>query len=258
MNQYKTKPQINIFDGLSTSRTMGSRGVPNFSLPNKNDTSILAKDLLPLHNKRDDRFKTDIQLNGRTRFEEKNTIIQSLEEEIVTMKHKLSFVYEKDKEIGKLKETINQLKKENKDLLNASNECIKLRLENKQLKDKLDLELLKTNNIDKLKTENKQLQNKLKELINSKNSSMTDINDMTEMIEMNDITEISDITEDLDNDYDELMDIDVKHLRVVLFNRLRDKQTEHIENLINEYNLKNKNKIKKSVLETMLEKAIHL
>ena len=36
------------------------------------------------------------------------------------------------------------------------------------------------------------------------------------------------------------------------------KQAHHIESLINTYNLKQKNKIKKSVLEKMLEQAIHL
>ena len=40
--------------------------------------------------------------------------------------------------------------------------------------------------------------------------------------------------------------------------RLKDKQTEHIENLINTYGLKNTNKVKKSVMEKMLEEAIHL
>ena len=112
MNEYTTKPQINIFEGISTSRTMANKGIPDFALPKKNDASTLARDLLPLHNKKDDRFQTDVQLNGKTRFEEKNTIIKSLEEEIVNMKHKLSFVYEKDEEIGKLKGTVNDLKKE--------------------------------------------------------------------------------------------------------------------------------------------------
>ena len=52
-------------------------------------------------------FQTDILINGKTKYEEENTIIKSLEEEIVSMKHKLSFVYEKDEEIAKLKGKIN-------------------------------------------------------------------------------------------------------------------------------------------------------
>jgi len=250
MNEYTNKPQINIFDGISTSRTMGSRGIPDFSMPKKNDASVLAKDLLPLHNKKDDRFQTDIQLNGKTRFEESNTIIKSLEEEIVSMKHKLSFVYEKDEEIGKLKETLNELKKENKELMSSSNECVKLRLEVKQMKDQLDFQGLQTNQQDKLIKENKLLKDKLKELTKEEESehSITDITDF-----------LSDSEEDKEDDKEEeLMDVNVPHLRKVLFNRLRDKQAHHIDGLINTYNLKNKNKIKKSVLEKMLEQAIHL
>jgi len=228
---------------------MGSKGIADFALPKKNDASVLARDLLPLHNKKDDRFQTDIQLNGKTRFEEKNTIISSLEEEIVSMKHKLSFVYEKDTEIGKLKEMMNELKKENKELVSSSNECVKLRLEVKQLKDKIDFQGLQTNQTDKLIKENNLLKVKLKELTKEDNSSLTDITDFTDII--------SDSEED-DYHTEELMDVNVPHLRSVLFRRLRDKQAHHIESLINSYNLKQKNKIKKSVLEKMLEQAIHL
>ena len=178
MNEYTTKPQINIFEGISTSRTMANKGIPDFALPKKNDASTLARDLLPLHNKKDDRFQTDIQLNGKTRFEEKNTIIKSLEEEIVNMKHKLSFVYEKDEEIGKLKGTVNDLKKEIKELQSYSSECMKLRLENKNLKDQLDLQSMNKNTNDKLESENKNLKDKIKELTNEDNT----ITDITEFI----------------------------------------------------------------------------
>ena len=253
MEKYTAKSQINIFDGLSTSRTMGSRGIPDFALPKKNDNSVLANDLLPLHNKKDDRFQTDIQLNGKTRFEETNTIIKSLEEEIVTMKHKLSFVYEKDTEIGKLKELVNGLKKDNKELQRSSQESTKLRMENKQLKDQLDLVSMKDNQNDKLISENRLLKDKLKE-VTKEDTSITDITDI-----------LSDSDEGADEGVDggdsleeEMMDINIPQLRKVLLTRLKDKQTEHIENLINSYNLRKMNKVKKSVLERMLEEAIHL
>ena len=73
--------------------------------------SVSANDLIPLKNT-NDRFHTDTLINGRTRYEENNTIIQSLQEEIVNMKHKMSFVYEKDEEISTLKDKILTLKKE--------------------------------------------------------------------------------------------------------------------------------------------------
>jgi len=229
---------------------MGSRGIPDFAIPKKNDNSVLANDLLPLHNKKDDRFQTDIQLNGKTRFEETNTIIKSLEEEIVSMKHKLSFVYEKDTEIGKLKELVNGLKKDNKELQRSSQESTKLRIENKQLKDQLDLVSMKDNQNDKLISENRLLKDRLKE-VTKEDNSITDITDV-----------LSDSDEGAgagaDSLEEEMMDINIPQLRKVLLTRLKDKQTEHIENLINSYNLRKMNKVKKSVLERMLEEAIHL
>jgi len=243
METYATNPQINIFDGLSTARTMGRRGVPEFTLPKKNDTSVLAKDLLPLHNKKDDRFQTDVKLNGKTRFEENNTIIKSLEEEIVNMKHKLSFVYEKDEEIGKLKGLVHELKKDNKELQQVSSDAGKLRLENKQLKDQLDMVSLQTNQTDKLDSENNLLKSKIRELT-KEGTSITDITDF--------------MSESEDEIEDEFMDVNIPQLRAVLCRRLRAKQTKHIDNLIDTYNLRKKNKVKKSVLEKMLEEAIHL
>ena len=165
------------------------------------------------------------------------------------------FFWEKDKvknlikQIGKLKETLNELKKENKELMSSSNECVKLRLEVKQMKDQLDFQGLQTNQQDKLIKENKLLKDKLKEFTKEDEGehSITDISNITDFL--------SDSEEDNE---EELMDVNVPHLRKVLFNRLRDKQAHHIEDLINTYNLKKKNKIKKSVLEKMLEQAIHL
>jgi len=237
------KPQIDIFGDFNSSKTMGNKGATDFSLNRKNDTTILAKDLLPLHNRKDDRFQTDIQLNGKTKFEESNTIIKSLEEEIVSMKHKLSFVYEKDKEIGKLKEQINELKKENKGFQRSSQECNKLRMETKQLKDQLDLLSMKGNQNDTLLSQNRLLKDKINELTNDEAP----------------IEEIIEPFHDSEDDSpDEMMDVDIHQLRRVLLTRLQDKQTKHIEGLINSYNLRKKNKVKKSILEKMLEEAIHL
>jgi len=255
MDKYKSN--INIFGDFNSSKTRGSKGVPDFSIPTKNDNSTLAKDLLPLHNKKDDRFQTDVLINGKTHFEETNTIIKSLEEELVTMKHKLSFIYEKDKEISKLKEQINQLKKDNKELQSSSQALIKLRLEHKQVTDQLDMISMKSHNNDKLLSENKLMRNKLKDLAKTKDDAVDDIADDTDSLFIEEIDDIDDIG-DLDTESGEMMDINIPQLRSVLCRRLRDKQTKHIDNLIESYNLRKKNKIKKSTMEKMLEEAIHL
>ena len=141
---------------------------------------------------------------------------------------------------------MNDLKKEIKELQSYSSECMKLRHENKNLKDQLDLQSMNKNTNDKLESENKNLKDKIKELTNEENT----ITDITEFISDDD-----DLSYESD---EELMDVNVPQLRSVLFRRLQDKQKQHIDNLINSYDLKRKNKVKKSVLERMLEQAIHL
>ena len=184
--------------------------------------SVSANDLIPLKNI-NERFQTDTLINGRTRYEENNTIIQSLQEEIVNMKHKMSFVYEKDEEISKLKDKILTLKKEITELEKITNEYSKLQQENKQLKEEIS---------------------KLHSQISVSDKNGTDI--------------LDELSTDSDDELEEMIDIHIPKLRYVLTNHLKQKQTQHIEDLIKKYNLKKTNKVKKSVISKMLEEAIHL
>jgi len=226
---------INIFDDIGNGASNGtSNGISNGTSNGTKEldfrptsTSQSANEFLPLQN--DQRFQQNALLNGKTKYEEENTIIKSLEEEIVSMKHKLSFVYEKDEEIGKLKEELHSLKKEKVELQSLSEDAIRLRLENKQLQDQLQSQI---DTVNTLQTENKILKD----------------------ISTNDTDKINHEIDEID----ELMDVNIPRLRNILLNRLKDKQTEHIENLIHTYGLKNTNKVKKSVMEKMLEEAIHL
>ena len=90
---------------------------------------------------------------------------------------------------------------------------------------------MKDNQNDKLISENRLLKDKLKE-VTKEDTSITDITDI-----------LSDSDED--DSLEEMMDINIPQLRKVLLTRLKDKQTEHIENLINSYNLRKMNKVKK-------------
>ena len=156
-------------------------------------TSLNAPELLPLHNNQDKRFEQNRLLNGKTKYEETNTIIKSLEEEIVSMKHKLSFVYEKDEEIGKLKEKVNELKKQVTDLESSTQELVKMRLENKQLQNEL-MELKQTRlELEKLSSENKLLREKLKSIDSDESKQVLD--DIKEVEEVSITDEIEEIDE---------------------------------------------------------------
>jgi chromosome segregation ATPase len=181
------------------------------------------------------RFQQNVILNGKTKYEETSTIIKSLEEELVSLKHKFSFVHEKDQEIGKLKETVNTFKKTNEELqetvdrlqnnMNDLNSSVnKLQIKNKTLSDELDLSNIHAPAPDVIE----------------------DLIDNTL-----DIDEIEDVGE-------EMISIDIPQLKYVLLNRLKNKQKDHIDQLIHEYELRKHPMIKKSIMEQMLEKAIHL
>lgn len=216
-------PSINIFDEPTTEFSFRPQS-----------TSMNAPDLLPLHNNPNQRFEQNKLLNGKTKYEEENTIIKSLEEEIVTMKHKMSFVYEKDEEIGKLKEQIRELTKQNTELDELSKEAVQLRLDNKRLTEALSS---MEGSSKQVTEENQRLTATIQKL--RQNDTIEDIGDSIEPV-------------------DEMMDINIPQLRHVLLTRLKDKQTEHIERLIEQYGLKRKNKVKRSLMEEMLEQAIHL
>ena len=238
---------INIFEDTGNSHDLdNSQGYDNSQERlldfRPTSTSTMAHELLPLHNSPDEQFQQNALLNGKTKYEEENTIIKSLEEELVSMKHKLSFVYEKDEEIGTLKGQVSQLKKETNELQSLSEDAVKLRLENKQLRDQFDLLQLQTDSSGKLALENKLLREKLQEFMDKSDTSDT------EQV----------LLEDDIEDIEEMIDVNVPQLRSVLTKRLKDKQSQHIEALIATYGLKRKNKVKKSVMEKMLEEAIHL
>jgi hypothetical protein len=212
--------------------------------------SISAPDLLPINNN-DERFKQNQVINGKTRYEQDNTIIKSLEEEIVNMKHKLSFVYEKDEEIGKLNEEIKNLKKQLADTVNYSEDLVTLRLENNKLNDEI---LLLQTTLKEQTLNNESTNNDLIKQLNGKIETLEGELKSNTHITLSKSKVINEGVEDIDD----MIDINVPHLREVLTNRLKDKQMDHIESLIETYGLRRTNQVKKSVMEQMLEEAIHI
>ena len=74
------------------------------------------------------RLESNILVNKRESYDDSNKLINSLNEEILSLKRKMKFVYEKDEEIQKLKNNINKLEREN---MNSDN---KYKTENIALK----------------------------------------------------------------------------------------------------------------------------
>tara|TARA_B000000532_G_scaffold217134_1_gene189737 strand:+ start:389 stop:1039 length:651 start_codon:yes stop_codon:yes gene_type:complete len=176
---------------------------------------------IPLRNSSlTDRFENDTFINHKESFESNNTRINSLNEEIRELKMKCREIYEKD-------EMIVSLRKECEDLKDSLNDYEKCKGENNFLRKEQV----------RLKDEIKSLKD---EIIKSKE-------------ENNKIPESSD-----SEISDKKIPVNIKNIKSVLENRLKNAHEKHIDELIKEYNLNDCKEIDKSTMEELLYKAIHI
>lgn len=212
-----------------------------------------------LDNKPVNRFDTDILLNSKESFESNNSRLNSLQEEILSLKRKLNIIPEKDEKIQEQKCEIEKLN--DQITLNSSihSELQKLKSENKTLRDNYDRLELENMNNNKLKQENNMLKKKIIEL----NSQLKkkEIEDEFSESEIQDIM-TEDYEDNLDNSTNkekvEKIEINIIQLKNVLSNRLKSYHDKHIENLIDTYNLRGKTEIDKEIMEKLLLEAIHI
>lgn len=227
------------------------------SLSSLNDTNDLTRIAysnkssdIPLRNSSmTDRFESDTFINHKESFEQNNSRINSLNDEIRELKNKLKLVYEKDDEIQKLKNELSQHELKLKDSERYQNDNIRLRSDNDSLKRELDMLKITSLDIDKLKSENTLLKKKLIEL--SKNKSKK---------EESTKNDIQDLLDDSDEDLNtvETVPVDVTKLKSVLYNRLKSYHENHIDKLILQYDLHEKTEIEKEQMEKILLEAIHV
>ena len=100
---------------------------------------LIKKDNNGNKNKNDnyERLQNNIFLNKRESYDDSNKIINSLNEELLSLKRKMKFVYEKDKEIQTLKQKIIEIQNANKDIDSKyKNENIALKQINETLNTK--------------------------------------------------------------------------------------------------------------------------
>jgi len=202
-----------------------------------------------LNNKPVNRFDTDILLNSKESFESNNQKLNSLQDEILSLKRKLSMITEKDEEIQSLKCDIEKLNDQSKINSGLSSDVTKFKEENLQLRDNYDRLQLENMNNSRLQQENEMLK---KEIINLHKQVKKEEIDMEEIM-----------TEDYSKerskeDYKETIPINIIELKAILSNRLKSYHEKHIDNLIDTYNLKNKNVIEKETMEKILLEAIHI
>lgn len=231
------------------------------SLNGRNDLTRLAysnksNDTPLRNNSMTDRFKPDTFINNKESFEQNNSRINSLNDEIRELKNKLKLVYEKDDEIQKLKNEKSQLELRLKESERHQNENNRLRLDNDSLKRELDMLKITSLKTDKLKSENEMLKRKLLELtkedkeIDKEQIALEGIQDKEEIEEIEEI--------ETDGYSKETVSVDVPKLKNILYNRLKSYHENHIEKLISQYGLNEKKEIEKEIMEKILLEAIHV
>lgn len=143
--------------------------------------------------------------------------------------------------INSLNEEIRELKMKCREIYEKEEMIVSLSQECKTLQDSLkDYEKCKGEN-DFLRKENSKLKDEIK-------SQKDEINKCKNKISESNDSETS----------DKKIPVNIKNIKSVLENRLKNAHEKHIDDLIKEYNLNECKEIDKSTMEELLYKAIHI
>lgn len=224
------------------------------------ESTILDNPVNELNKGKPNRFETDIMLNGKTKFQDSNTIINSLQDELLSLKEKMKLVYDKDEEIQKLKYEIDKMSKEASELASNRQELFRLKEENRQLRDETDKNRGDLMKVSRLESENTMLKERLSELDNEDNPEDNPEEEIDKRIlfEEDNKLQIEIKEKKIEEIKDDLIQVNIFNLKNVLANRLKTTHERHIDNLIQQYNIENNSKISKGIMEKMLLEAIHL
>ena len=152
-------------------------------------------------------MNSNLFVKQKESFDNNNSNTNSLLEEIQTLKKKLKFVYEKDKEIQKLKNDLSKLNAENIKFSSVSRENTKLKTHISSLTNDIDKLRIELSTLDKIKTENKYLKKTIELLEKSNTSDNTTTNNNTDNTDITDNTIDNTInnTNITDNDIDSII-----------------------------------------------------
>ena len=146
-----------------------------------------------------DRFQTDISLNGKTKYQDKDNLIHSLQEELSTMKYKMSFYFEKEKEIQELQKKIKSLEDEIKNVNKYKLLILKLKKTNDNISEHYKKLLLELHDYENIKKENTLMKDKIKELTVSDKNPKKELDIIIEELSNN-------VSEEDDNTIDEIIE----------------------------------------------------
>ena len=209
---------------------------------------LTYKDLIKNEDKKNDKYErlqTTSYIDTRESYDDSNKIINGLNEEILSLKRKMKFVFEKDKEIEKLKYKITELENVGKNMDSKYlNENIALKqlnesltIKNKEYLDQIEISLfnekVENDNIQKYKDEILELKDIISDLTKSNSLLKRELN------KNNDYKKDDFVKNDLDKDldtiefdvipkYDEKIKVDIEKFKNILKNKFKNKNYDKV------------------------------
>ena len=211
-----------------------------------------------------ERLQNNILLNKRESYADSNKIINDLNEELLSLKRKMKFVFERDKEIERLKLKINEYERGERDNDSKSiNENIALKQINETLNMK-NKEYL--SQIEESLFEDKKMDTNIQKYKDEiKNFKL--IND--DLMKENSILKrkLNNIDKDLDDDLDtihfdikpkidEKIVVDIERLKSIIDSKLKQKNTDKIDDTFKKYGIRDKKSVNREKINTLLKEIM--
>ena len=210
---------------------------------------LTYKDLIKSEDKKNDKYErlqTTSYIDTRESYDDSNKIINGLNEEILSLKRKMKFVFEKDKEIEKLKYKITELENAGKNMDSKYlNENIALKqlnesltIKNKEYLDQIEASLFnereENDNIQKYKDEIVEYKDIISDLTKRNSLLQRELNKKKDDYK-NDNFVKNDLDKDLDTiefdvepKYDEKINVDIEKFKNILKKKFKNKNYDKI------------------------------
>ena len=229
---------------------------------------LIKKDNNGNKNKNDnyERLQNNIFLNKRESYDDSNKLINSLNEELLSLKRKMKFVYEKDKEIETLKKKIIEIESNNKDSDSKyKNENIALKQINESLREKNDEYLSQieaslfeektvNTNINEYEDEIKRLKTIKDDLMKENSLLKKKLNSKKKEKDNDD--DIETIHFDIEPKVEEKIVVDINKLKNIINIKLKKQKEDKIDKILQENGITDKKSVNKEKINKILKEII--
>lgn len=238
---------------------------------------LTYKDLIKSEDKKNDKYErlqTTSYINTRESYDDSNKIINGLNEEILSLKRKMKFVFEKDKEIEKLKYKITELENAGKNMDSKYlNENIALKqlnesltIKNKEYLDQIEASLFneqkENDNIQKYKDEIVELKDIISDLTKSNSLLQRELNNKKNENKKDDFVK-NDLDKELDSidfdvipKYNEKINIDIEKFKNILKKKFKNKNYDTILIKYGLHNNSSNKKISKNMMNDIIKQIM--